>query len=124
MLESSFEHCAEHALSNAISNAWEGRLAKHATQRNATNATTPRQPEENRALDTRANNPVDNEEFTPGDAVEIRMPYRYPRIGRVVRVARYVYVNRWSPRLGRFAIGDVAYHPSFIHRLPDTAATR
>lgn len=60
MPETSSEHCVEHAPSNAFSNAREGRLAKHATQRNATNATTPRQPERNRALETRANNPVDN----------------------------------------------------------------
>jgi len=60
MPETTFEQCVEHAPSNASSNAWEGRLAKHATQRNATNATTPRQPEENRALETRANNAVDN----------------------------------------------------------------
>ena len=69
MLETSFGQCAEHALSNALSNAWEGRLAKHATQRNATNATnatTLRQSEENRALETRANNPVDNWIFSDG----------------------------------------------------------
>ena len=63
MFEQYVRQCLSNTSGNAFGNAWEGCLAKHATQRNATNATTLRQPERNLALETRANNPVDNKFF-------------------------------------------------------------
>ena len=62
---------------------------------------------------------IKNTQLVPGIVVEIRMPYRHPRVGRIVRVSRYVYVSMWSPRLGRFAYGTVSYHRDFVHQMPD-----
>ena len=53
----------------------------------------------------------------PGHEVDVLVPGYKPRFGiyRGHTKAGLIYVQLWSPRLGRYSLGLTRYAPAFVH---------